>query len=226
MRVRSKVLTGIPCYTATMPRKLKTFVTTLGFFELAVAAPTMKAALEAWGSGANAFKHGFAQQTDDPKIVAAAEALPGIVLRRPIGSTAPFKEQSDLPKVTAANVAAAKKATPSKRPEPAKRPKVPERKTKSRASVIDLGAARRAREKKDAKDRERAEAQAERDRVQKERAVKKAMDALSAARERHEKIAAEIEQQRAALDAQDEKENERWQKERHRLEAELFKAKR
>jgi colicin import membrane protein len=205
-----------------MPRKLKTFVTNLGFFELAVAAPTMKAALEAWGLGHNAFKHGFAKQTDDPKIIAAAEAVPGAVLRRPIGSTGPFKEDADLPKVTAAKAT----APLPKLSKPAKRLKTPEPKTRPRASVVDLGAARRAREKKEAKDRERADAQAERDRVRKERAVKKAMDALSAARERHEKIAAEIERQRATLDTQEEKENERWEKERHRLEAELFKARR
>jgi colicin import membrane protein len=205
-----------------MPRKLKTFVTNLGFFELAVAAPTMKAALEAWGLGHNAFKHGFAKQTDDPKIIAAAEAVPGAVLRRPIGSTGPFKEDADLPKVTGATAP----PRPPKISKPAKREKAPDNKTKSRASVVDLGAARRAREKKDAKDRERADAQAERDRVRKERAVKKAMDALSAARDRHGKIVAEIERQRAALDTQEEKENERWEKERHRLEAELFKARR
>jgi len=30
-----------------MARKLKTYITNLGFFELAIAAPSMKAALEA-----------------------------------------------------------------------------------------------------------------------------------------------------------------------------------
>jgi colicin import membrane protein len=33
-----------------MARKLKTFVTSQGFFDLAIAAPSMKAALAAWGS--------------------------------------------------------------------------------------------------------------------------------------------------------------------------------
>jgi hypothetical protein len=32
-----------------MARKLKTYQTSLGFFDLAMAAPSMKAALEAWG---------------------------------------------------------------------------------------------------------------------------------------------------------------------------------
>ena len=34
-----------------MARKLKTFTTSIGFFDLAIAAPSMKAALEAWGAG-------------------------------------------------------------------------------------------------------------------------------------------------------------------------------
>ena len=33
-----------------MPRKLKTYQTSQGFYDLAVATPSMKAALEAWGS--------------------------------------------------------------------------------------------------------------------------------------------------------------------------------
>jgi colicin import membrane protein len=215
-----------------MPRTLKTFVTNLGFFELAIAAPTMKAALAAWGLRQNAFKHGFARQTDDPKIIAAAEAVPGAVLRRPIGSTGPFKEDADLPKVTAAAMTAAKKAPAPKTAKPAKPPKrrlTPEIKAKPKASVVDLEKARRAREKKeqqDAKEREREEAQAERELAKKDRAVQKAKDALSAARTRHEDALAEIRQRRATLDAQEDKENDRWEKERHRLEAELFKAKR
>jgi colicin import membrane protein len=82
-----------------MPRKLKTFVTESGFFELAVAAPSMKAALKDWGIAVNLFQQGLARQTDDPAIAAAAEAEPGKVLRRPIGSKGPFRESAELPKV-------------------------------------------------------------------------------------------------------------------------------
>jgi hypothetical protein len=39
----------------SMPRKLKTFQTSLGFYDLAIAVPSMKAALEAWGAGSNLF---------------------------------------------------------------------------------------------------------------------------------------------------------------------------
>jgi hypothetical protein len=33
-----------------MARKLKTYQTSLGFFEQAIAAPSMKATVEAWGA--------------------------------------------------------------------------------------------------------------------------------------------------------------------------------
>jgi colicin import membrane protein len=83
----------------SMPRKLKTFVTESGFFELAVAAPSMKAALETWGIKVNLFQQGLARQTDNAAIIAAAEAAPGQVLRRPIGSKGAFRATAELPKV-------------------------------------------------------------------------------------------------------------------------------
>src|SRR5215472_14518971 len=219
-----------------MQRKLKTFITNLGFFELAVAAPTMKAALKAWGLERNAFQHGFARQTDDPKIIAAAEAKPGSVLRRPIGSKDEFKEDARLPKVSAAKAA----APLPKIAKPAKRPAARERAPKPDASVIRLDAVRRAREelqekqrareeaqqaKERAREEARAEAEAERVRAQRQRAIEKAADALSAARARHADVAADIDRQRAALDALEEKENRRWDGERRRLESALADAK-
>jgi hypothetical protein len=219
-----------------MPRALKTFVTTLGFFELAVAAPSMKAALKAWGLERNAFQHGFARQTDDPKIIAAAEANPGSVLKRPIGSKDEFKEDASLPKASAAKTA----APLPKITKPAKRPTAREDKAKPDASVIRLDAVRHAREELKAKQREReeaqqakerareearAEAEAERARAQRQRAIEKAADALSAARSRHADAVAEIDQQRAALDALEEKEKRRWDGERKRLESALKEAK-
>src|SRR6478672_6062537 len=80
-----------------MPRKLKTYQTSLGFYDLTIAAPSMKAALVAWGAGSNLFHQGFAKETDDPDVVAATMAKPGVVLRRPAGSSGRFAEHSDLP---------------------------------------------------------------------------------------------------------------------------------
>jgi colicin import membrane protein len=75
-----------------MARKLKTYQTSLGFFDLAIAAPSMKAAAEAWGVKPSEFKRGFAKETHDPAIVAATMAKPGVVLKRPVGSNGPFSE--------------------------------------------------------------------------------------------------------------------------------------
>jgi colicin import membrane protein len=68
-----------------MPRKLKTFQSSLGFYDLAIAAPSMKAALEAWGPGNNLFHQGAARETVDSEVVAATMSKPGVVLKRPAG---------------------------------------------------------------------------------------------------------------------------------------------
>jgi hypothetical protein len=80
-----------------MARNLKTYQTSIGFFDLAIAAPSMKAALEAWGANSNLFHQGVAKETSDPKVMAAAMSKPGVIFRRPIGSNAAFKEQAKLP---------------------------------------------------------------------------------------------------------------------------------
>jgi hypothetical protein len=81
-----------------MARKLKTYQTSLGFFEQAIAAPSMKAALEAWGADSNLFHQGAAKESNDPDVVAATLAKPGVVLKRPAGSDGPFGEHAELPK--------------------------------------------------------------------------------------------------------------------------------
>jgi hypothetical protein len=71
-----------------MARKLKTFQTSLGFFDQAIAAPSMKAALEAWGADSNLFHQGAAKESQDPDVIAATMAKPGVVLKRGVGSKA------------------------------------------------------------------------------------------------------------------------------------------
>ena len=90
-RSRAKAANGL------MARKLKTYQTSLGFFDMAIAVPSMKAALEAWGSKSNLFHQGFAREVDDPDVIAATMSKPGVILRRPVGSDGPFKEDADLP---------------------------------------------------------------------------------------------------------------------------------
>jgi hypothetical protein len=89
--------------------KLKVFVADDGFYEAAVAAPSMKAALAAWGFTHNAFAQGFAHKTDDQAAVTAALEKPGVVVRRPLGTRGAFKREPDLPKIKGSKPAKARK---------------------------------------------------------------------------------------------------------------------
>jgi hypothetical protein len=101
-----------------MPRRLKTYQTSIGFFDLAVAAPSMKAAAEAWGSTTDVFRKGFGKETDDPEIVAATMAKPGVVLKRPVGSNAAYSEVAELPHLPADEVKERRAKRGAKRKEP------------------------------------------------------------------------------------------------------------
>jgi hypothetical protein len=84
-------------------KPLKVFQAHMGFYDTVVAAPSQKAALEAWGAGKNQFAKGFAKVTNDPVAVQSALGNPGVVLRRPFGSSGPFKRDADpvsAPKVS------------------------------------------------------------------------------------------------------------------------------
>jgi len=78
-----------------LARKIKTYQTSLGFFDLAIAAPSMKAALEAWGADSNLFHQGAAEQSDDPDV-SPTLSKPGVILRRPVGSHGPFRKRAEL----------------------------------------------------------------------------------------------------------------------------------
>ena len=64
-----------------MPRALKVFRTAIGFHDAYVAAPSRKAALEAWGVEANLFARGVAEEVTDPKLMAEPLARPGEVVK-------------------------------------------------------------------------------------------------------------------------------------------------
>ena len=140
---------------ALMAKKLKTYITSLGFFDLAVAAPSMKAALEAWGSGRNLFHQGFAEETDDAEIVTATLAKPGIVLKRAVGSKGAFSENSELPK--SLPVDRPKDATARK----TKSKPIKAQKSKSSAKNLNLEDARAAKQAAAALEKERARREAE-----------------------------------------------------------------
>ena len=68
------------------PTKLKVFRTPIGFHDAFVAAPSQKAALEAWGSQSNLFAQGAAEIVTDPALMKEPLARPGEVVRRLRGS--------------------------------------------------------------------------------------------------------------------------------------------
>lgn len=61
---------------------LKVYRTVIGFHDAYVAAPSQKAALEAWGSDKNLFARGLAEQVTDEALTTEALASPGTVFRR------------------------------------------------------------------------------------------------------------------------------------------------
>ena len=77
-------------YGAAMARapKLKVFRMAVGFHDAYVAAPSQKAALAAWGSDANLFARGVAEEVTDPILTEEPLARPGEVIKRLRGSAA------------------------------------------------------------------------------------------------------------------------------------------
>jgi colicin import membrane protein len=199
-----------------MAKTLKTYITNLGFFELALAAPSMKAALEAWGLGHNAFHQGFARETHDARIVAATMAKPGLVLKRPVGSKGAFTENAALPKDWSISADA---ELPNLKKPKAEKPEKKSRKTEKagRAAIISFEKEKARREKERERQAARDEAREEKDRVQRERAMEKAQGALDRAEARHQEAMAAIEKERDKLDRRARILRERWDEERKEL---------
>jgi hypothetical protein len=200
-----------------MARKLKTYQTSLGFFDLAIAAPSMKAALEAWGADSNLFHQGAAKQSEDPEVVAATMAAPGVVLKRPVGSSGPFKEDAELPTDLADDGKPTKTARKSSGRKQKKFPSRPVDKAAERKAALAYEREERRRERERAKE----EAAKRMERERRQQAVDKAQAALDRAKREHEKRTAAIQAQVEALEKKSQAEDTRWDKERGRLEAAL-----
>jgi len=67
-------------------QKLKVYRTPIGFHDASVAAPSQKAALEAWGSDSDLFARGSAEQVTDPELMKAPLEKPGEVIKSPRGT--------------------------------------------------------------------------------------------------------------------------------------------
>jgi colicin import membrane protein len=202
-----------------MPQKLKTYVTSQGFFDLAIAAPSMKAALEARGSNINLFHKGFAKETDDPKVVAATMEKPGVTLQRPVGTQERFSDHEHLPKNLPPMGRSAERP-PQKARQPRKR---------VTREIDDKAAAKAAAaydEERGRSERQRAKEEARRskERARRDRAIDKVQAQLDAARQDHGAKLETIENARAELDKQADAETARWDAIKERLETALRSA--
>jgi hypothetical protein len=203
-----------------MARKLMTYQTSLGFFDQAIAAPSMKAALEAWGADSNLFHQGAASESDDPDVVAATMAKPGVVLKRPVGSTGPFREHAELPDKLGVG---GKPAKATRKPEVRKPKNAPGRatdKAAERKAALAYERERKSREREQAKE----EAARQKERERRQRAIHKAQAALDLAEAEHSDRAAAIRAEAEALERRSQAEDARWDKERERLTSALKRA--
>lgn len=203
-----------------MARKLKTYQTSLGFFDLAIAAPSMKAALEAWGADSNLFHQGAAKESDDPDVIAAAMKKPGVVLRRPVGSDGSFSEHAELP----TNLGDGKRPTKAARKSKGPKAKKPSSRPVDEAAERKAALAYEREQKLRDVERAREEAARQKERERRQQAVDKAQAALDKAEQNHAKRSAAIQAEVEALEKRSQTEEARWDKEKERLQAVLRRA--
>jgi len=208
-----------------MVRKLQVYQTSQGFYDLLVAAPSMKAALEAWGAGSNLFQQGDARLSEDQRAISAALKKPGTVLRRPIGTDKAFAEQSGAPTVASLEARMPKAVASAPRSKPSI-----ELKSKTGSMAIDANAERKtvlkyekdqARQKREREAADKAEAIAVRRR---QVAVDEAQLAMTQAERQHSETIELIEQERASVERRADAENRRWEIARKRLNEAIAKA--
>ncbi|MDH2346774.1 cell envelope biogenesis protein TolA [Bradyrhizobium sp. SSUT77] len=203
-----------------MIRKPKTYQTSLGIFDQAIAAPSMKAALEAWGADSNLFHQGAARESRDLDVIAATMAKPGVVLKRPVGSDGPFGEHADLPTDLDHTDKPAKVTQKSKARKPKKSSSPPADKAAERKAAL---ASEREQKRRD-REREKEETARQKERERRQQAIDKAQAALDKAEQEHAKRAAVIQAELEALEKRSQTEQARWDKEKERLEAALRRA--
>src|SRR6476660_2716566 len=179
-----------------MARKLKTYQTSLGFFDLAIAAPSMKAALEAWGADSNLFHQSAAKESDNPDVIAATMAKPGVVLRRPVGSDGSFSEHAELP----TNLGDGERPTKAARKAKGRKAKKPSSRQVDKAAEGKASLAYEREQKRRERERAREEAARQKERKRRQQAVDKAQAALDKAELEHVKTAAAMQAEVEALE--------------------------
>jgi hypothetical protein len=203
-----------------MARKLKTYQTSLGFFDQAIAAPSMKAALEAWGADSNLFHQGAAKESDDPDVIAATMKKPGVVLRRPVGSNGSFSEHAELP----ADLGDTDKPATTARKSKGRKPKKASSGAADKAAEQKAAVAYEREQKRRDCERAREEAARQKERESRQQAVDKAQAAFDKAEGEHAKRAAAIQAEMGALEKKARAEDADWDQERARLKTALRRA--
>jgi hypothetical protein len=169
--------------TTSRKQRLKVFRTPVGFHDAYVAAPSQKAALEAWGADSNLFTQGVAEQVSDPDLIAEPLARPGAVIRRLRGS----REQqiAALGRTATSKLRAARPSAAPRRPAKPSRAELSGAEQRLSAAESehrrqirelesrerDLAAERRALERAQREDRKRLEARISEAREQYQRAL-------------------------------------------------------
>lgn len=202
-----------------MTRKLKTYQTSLGFFDQAIAAPSMKAALQAWGADSNLFHQGAAKESDDPDIIAATMAKPGVVLKRPIGSSGAFSEHAELP-INLDDAAKPTKARRNSHRKPKRSSSGPVDKAAERTAALAYAREQKRRDRESAK----IEAAKQKQRERRQQAIDKAQAAMDDAELKHAKTVASIRDEMEALEQRSQAEEARWAQEKRRLDTALRRA--
>jgi hypothetical protein len=130
-----------------MPRKLKVFRTPIGFYDAYVAAPSQKAALEAWGADANLFARGTAEQVTDRRLMAEPLKHPGEVIRVSRGDLKAQLKALGPRKKSTARVRPVPKRTGAEQPKKPSEPKPPPKRDRVDRAEAALAQARERQRK-------------------------------------------------------------------------------
>jgi colicin import membrane protein len=163
------------------------------------------------------FPSGRREGDDNPDVVAATMAKPGVVLKRPAGSSGRFAEHAGLPtNLGDEGGSKSKGARPS--PKGRRAPKIGDQDARKAAAEFE-----REEKRRDA-ERRKEEAALEKERAKREKVVAKAQAALDEAQREHEERAESLEAERAAIEKRIEAEEARWNTEKDKLTKALRRA--
>jgi colicin import membrane protein len=141
-------------------------------------------------------------------------AKPGVVLRRPVGSDGPFREDADLPRDLSGEPRAKIRAKPTRQ--------VPQPTDDKPARKAALALERE--EKRRESERRKEEAAREKERERRQQAVAKAQAALEKAKAEHDMRAGALAAERAAVEKRLQAEEARWENQKGKLESVLRRA--